>query len=148
MYIFQLSLPLIMTLHLLHRRWWPILCPPSGMLCNVQKCCIPRAVHTLLPALTYPQWYTRLHMVRLVTQGPRGLPDAIPRVEVLTYYRSAMQSVAAPPMIGVASMCLYVILLVNKFYCWFVRKVENNICCKNFLFIQYKRNDCVMKTLV
>ena len=73
-----------MTFHLLCVWWWPILCPISGALHNVQKRCIPGAVCMLLPALTYPQWYTRLHVVRLVTQGTRVLPDTVPIDEVLT----------------------------------------------------------------
>ena len=66
-------------------------------------------------------------------------------------------------MIGGASMCLSVILLVNKFQCWLVRKVENNLRCKTFLystiemtvswkpwsffFWVWKRNDRVLKTI-
>ena len=73
-----------MTLHLLYGGWWTLLCPPSGALCNVQKGCAPGTVRTLLTALTYPQWYTRLHVVHLVTQGNRGLPDTLPRAEELT----------------------------------------------------------------
>ena len=63
-----------MALHFLRGRWWPIVCPTYGALHSVQKGCIYRAALSLLPALTYPPWYTRLHMVHLVTQGPKGLP--------------------------------------------------------------------------
>ena len=73
-----------MTLHLLRGGWWPILYPPSGSLYDVQKGCIPGAVRVLLMALTYPQWYTILHVVHLVGQGPTGLPDTVPRAEILT----------------------------------------------------------------
>ena len=73
-----------MTPHLLRGRWWPISCPPSGALCDVHKGCITGEVCTLLPAFNYPQCYTRLHVVRLVTQCPRGLPDTSPIAEVLT----------------------------------------------------------------
>ena len=34
--------------------------------CHHQKGCISREVRSLLPALTYPQWYTRLPLVRLL----------------------------------------------------------------------------------
>ena len=74
-----------MALRLLYGRWWPVVCLPYGALRNVQKGCIPGAVRTLLPGLTYPQRYTRLNVVSLVTQYPRGLPDNFPRAEVLTY---------------------------------------------------------------
>ena len=67
-----------MAPHLLRVRWCPIVCPPSGALCSGQKGCIPGAVHILLPTLTYHRWYTRLHVVRLVSQGPRGLSDTSP----------------------------------------------------------------------
>ena len=73
-----------MTLHLLHERWWTIVCPPSGALRNGQKGCIPGAVRGLLLVLTYHQWYTRLHLVYLVSQGPSYLPDTFPRAELLT----------------------------------------------------------------
>ena len=72
-----------MTLHLLRGRWWRIVFPPSGMLRNDQKGCLPESVCGLLAALTYLKWYTRLHMVGLVNKGPRGLTDTVPRVEVL-----------------------------------------------------------------
>ena len=64
--------------------WWPILFSPYGALRNGYKGCIPREVHGLLPVLAYPRWYTSLHMVRLVSQGSRGLPDTAPRADVLT----------------------------------------------------------------
>ena len=73
-----------MTLQLLHRKWWTIVCPPSCALCNGQKGCITGAVRGLLLELIYPQWYTRLYMVCLVSHGNRGLPDTVPRSEVLT----------------------------------------------------------------
>ena len=63
---------------------WPIVFPVSGALRNVQKGCIPEAVRTILLALNYPQWYTILNVVSLVTQGPRSLPDTVSRDEVLT----------------------------------------------------------------
>ena len=46
---------------------------------------IIRAVHSLLPAWTYPRWYTRLPVVYLDTQVTRGSLDTVPRAEVLTY---------------------------------------------------------------
>ena len=49
-----------------------------------QKGCILGAVCTLLLELTYPRWCIRLHVVRLVTQGPSGVPATVPRAEVLT----------------------------------------------------------------
>ena len=73
-----------MTLHLLYGRWWPIVCPPFGVPRNIHEGCINGSICTLLLALTYPQWYTRLHVVHLVTQGNRGLPDTLPRAEELT----------------------------------------------------------------
>ena len=73
-----------MNLHLLRGRSWPIVCTPYGALCNSQKGCIPGALRGLLLALTYPQWYTRLHVVCLVIQGPRCSPNNFPRDEVLT----------------------------------------------------------------
>ena len=62
-----------MTLHILRRRWWPIVSPPSGVFLYIQKGCIPLAVHTLLLAWTYPQRCILDHVVRLVTQGTSGL---------------------------------------------------------------------------
>ena len=72
-----------MTLHLLRGRWWTIVCPPSGAFLNCRKGYIPISLCTLLPALTYPWWYTGLPVVCIVTQGPRGLPDTVPSTEVL-----------------------------------------------------------------
>ena len=62
-----------MTLKLHCGRWWPILCPTSGAFVTAIRDCIIGAVRSLLPALTYPQWYTRLPVVHLVTQITRGL---------------------------------------------------------------------------
>ena len=45
---------------------------------------IIRELRSLLPALTYHQWLTRLPVVHLVTKVPRGSPDIVPRAEVLT----------------------------------------------------------------
>ena len=73
-----------MTLHLLRGRWWTIVCPPYIVLRSSHRGCIPIAVCSLLPALIYPHRYTRLHTVRLVRQGPRGLPDNVPRADILT----------------------------------------------------------------
>ena len=61
----------------------PIVWPPSGGLNNSHKGCINRAVRGMMSVLTYPQWYARLHMVRLVSQGTRGLPDTAPLAELL-----------------------------------------------------------------
>ena len=72
-----------MTLHLLCGRWWKILCPPYGTICNVQKGCITRAVHGPMMALTYTQWYTRLPVVKLM-QVTEGLPAMFTIAEVLT----------------------------------------------------------------
>ena len=85
MVFFQRSLPLTMTLHLLRGGWWKIVFLPYDALCNVQNGCIPGEVCGLLTVLTYPQWYTSLHVVRLFSKGTRGLPDTVPRAEVLTY---------------------------------------------------------------
>ena len=74
-----------MTLRLLCGKCWTLVCPPSVALRNVQNGCIPGAVHGLLLAITYPQSYTKLRLVHLVSQDPRGLPDTVPRTEVLTY---------------------------------------------------------------
>ena len=71
-----------MTLNILFGRWWTIVCPPSRELHNVQKGCINGAVHTLLPALTNPQGFTRLHVVSLVTQDPSGLPVLFQRLGI------------------------------------------------------------------
>ena len=62
-----------MTLKLHCGRWRPIVCPLSGVFVTAIKECINREVLSLLPALTYPQWYTRLPVVHLVTQITRGL---------------------------------------------------------------------------
>ena len=72
-----------MTLYLLCGRWWLIVCPPSGAFCNVQKVCIPGAVRSLLPTLTYSQWFTRLPVVHLFTQFPMCLPDMDTRAKEL-----------------------------------------------------------------
>ena len=47
-----MCLPLLLTMNLnLHiGRWWPIVCPSSGVFLNFQDVCIPRAVRILLPA--------------------------------------------------------------------------------------------------
>ena len=131
---FQCSLPLTMSLHLLHGRWWPIVCPPSSALRGVQKGCISIAELTLLPTLTYPQWYTRLYMVRLVAQVSRVLPDNVAIAELITQKISTTYSAALPPMIGGEFMCLSVILLVNKCHKWLVRKGENNVHFKTLLY--------------
>ena len=75
----MLPLLLTMTLHLHYVICWPIVCPPSGDLHNGQKGCIPGAVSSLLPTLTYPQWYNRLPMVKLL-KVPKVLPDMLLRV--------------------------------------------------------------------
>ena len=64
-----------MALHLLCGRWWSIVCPHFGALPSIQKGWISRAVCSLLPELTHPLWYTRLHVLHLVTQVPKVLPD-------------------------------------------------------------------------
>ena len=61
-----------MTLQILCGRWCPILCTPSGVFLNCQKGYISWSVRSLMPALTYCQWYFWLHVVRLVTQGCSG----------------------------------------------------------------------------
>ena len=73
-----------MILHLLRGRLWTIVCPPSGVFLNGHKGCIPGALPTLLPELTYHMWYTGLPLVCLVTQGPSVLPATVPSTEVLT----------------------------------------------------------------
>ena len=72
-----------MTLHLHCGRWWPILCPPSGALRNGRKGSTIRSVCSMMPALSYTHWYTRLPMVHLVTQFTRGSPYNAPRAKVL-----------------------------------------------------------------
>ena len=54
--------------------WGPRVCPPSGAFVTARRDFISRSVRSLLTALTYPKWYTRLPVVHLVTQVPRGLP--------------------------------------------------------------------------
>ena len=60
-----------MSIHLLCVMWWLIVCPTSGVFLNFQKVFIVGAVPSLLPDLTYSQWYTRLTMVRLVSHVTR-----------------------------------------------------------------------------
>ena len=72
-----------MTLHLIRGRWWIILFPPTSVFVTARRYCIIRAIGSLIPALTHPQWYTLLHVVNLM-QGPRGSPDTVTRAEVLT----------------------------------------------------------------
>ena len=81
---FEFSLPFTMALHLLRGMWWIIVCPPSGVLCDVQKGCVSGAVSTFLPDLTYPQRNTRLQVVRLVPQGPRVPTDTVAIAQVIT----------------------------------------------------------------
>ena len=134
MYILQLYLPLTNTLN---PPSWEVVANSMSSFWNtfnVQRGYIPGALYDLLPALTYSRWYNILHVVLLVTQCPRGLPDTAPISEVLAQQRSATQSAALSPMIGGASMCLSVMLLVNNFQCWLVRKGENNLRCKTFLY--------------
>ena len=73
-----------MTLHLLRGSWLTILYPPSGEFRNVQKGFIPVEVHSLLPDLTYPQWYTMLPLVHLIQLISKGLPDSVTRSKLLT----------------------------------------------------------------
>ena len=49
--------PLLWPFAFFHGRWWPIVCPRYGALCNVQKCFIHGSVHILMPALTNTQGY-------------------------------------------------------------------------------------------
>ena len=63
-----------MTIHFHSGSWWPIVCPPSGAFITTRRDCIIGAVYSLLLALNYPQWYTRLIAVHLFNQFPRVLP--------------------------------------------------------------------------
>ena len=63
-----------MDLHCIHGRCRPIVCRPYGAPRSVHKGFISAAVCILLPVLTYLPWYTRLHMVQLFTQVPKGVP--------------------------------------------------------------------------
>ena len=83
MYYLCLTLTLTVKLHLHWGRRWPIVCTPSGAFLNRQKEFIPRELHSMLPALTYTQFYTRLPMEHLI-QVPEGLPDTVTRTEVST----------------------------------------------------------------
>ena len=69
-----------MDLHLLCGSWCPIVCPPSGALCNIQKVGIPRSVRMLLSDLTNHQRSIRLHVIHLVNQGPIGSPGVVPEL--------------------------------------------------------------------
>ena len=158
MYIFYCYLTLTTALHLLCGRWWPLVCPTSGAIRKFHKGCITVSVRILLPALTNPQgspdytWYNWLLEVVVVHLGYRA--------EVLTYYYSATQSAALPTTIRGSFMYLFVILLVNKCHFWLVRKGENNVHGKTFLystiamtlswkllFWLWKRNDCITKNI-
>ena len=73
-----------MTLNLLFGRWWLIVCPPSGALCDGHKGCISRAVRCLMTELTYIWLFARLPVAHLI-QVTRGLNDMETIAEVLTY---------------------------------------------------------------
>ena len=62
-----------MTLHLHRGRCWPIVCSPYGVFITAIRGIIIGSVHSMLPTLAYPKWYTRLTFVHLVNQVPRGL---------------------------------------------------------------------------
>ena len=73
-----------MTFHLHRGRWWSIVCPTSVSLRNGQKGFHHR--RSTYPASginLYPQWYIRLHVVHLVTQGPKGLTVHFPQIWVI-----------------------------------------------------------------
>ena len=53
--------------------------------CRYKQLCIPGVVHRLLPALTYPQWYTSLPLVHLLCGNYQGFPSTVTRSEVLTW---------------------------------------------------------------
>ena len=141
-----ISLPLTITLEL----------PRGEVVANsmssfwrvaVRKAALSGAVLSLLPELTYPSWYTRLPLVRLVTQVPRVY--LIPFPELRYQPSSAMhdtQSAAPPPITGSTHVCLYVVLLVNGFHYW-LKGIKNTTFYVKPSFI-YKINDSVMKTLV
>ena len=71
MHFLCLTLLLTMNLHLHCGRWWPVVCPPSYVLLNCQKGCIPRVVRSLLPSET-------------ILDGTPDLPWYCLHVEVLT----------------------------------------------------------------
>ena len=73
----------IMNLHLLRGRRCPIVFPPSGAFLAAIRDWIIRSLHSLMMELTYPQWYTRLTMLYLVTQVPRGSHDILARAILL-----------------------------------------------------------------
>ena len=55
------------------------------------------------------------------------------------------QSAALPPMTGGTHVCLYVVLLINKFHYWLERGKKKTFVVKTS--IMYNRNDSVMKNL-
>ena len=102
---------------------------------NYQKLCISGAVCSLLPTLTYPQWYTMLPLVHLLQGSSQGFTW-------LCYQSWGVNLVAlwlilklTPPRItGGACMCLSVVLPLNKCHYWLVRKGKYNGYYKVFLY--------------
>ena len=107
-------LPLTMTLHLLCRSCWPIVCPPYSAFVTSRRDFIIRAVRILLPELTYHWWYTRLPVVQLLRGSSQGF----------TWYCNKIQG------INLVALCyskygtiLFVIIatLTNMGWCYSIR---------------------------
>ena len=137
-----------MTLHLFRGRWWPIVCPPSDTFLNCQKGYISGAVRMLLLELTCPFWYTRLHVVHLVNQGPKYLPVFCPQCQGINLVALCMllRVQHFPPWLEINLCAYYVVLLFNEFHYWLVWSKNTKYVVKPSLL--YKRNDSIMKTLV
>ena len=102
---------------------------------HIQKGSNSGEVRSLMPALTYPWWYTWLLVVHLRKGSSNGFyPDTFTIVEVLIWFISATQSGALPPIIEGSFICLYIILLVNEFHYRFLQKGKYNVRCKTFSY--------------
>ena len=103
---------------------------------HYQKGCIFRAGRSLLPDLTYPQWYNMLPLVHLLKGSYHGFTWfyhqrwGVKLVSLCLILRMP----PPPPIIGGTCMCLSVVLFVNKWHYWLVWKGKDKGNCKTFLY--------------